>query len=57
MRSTLVQEAWAIEVGSREPWADNAKIYQPIEKSQAQSNERAQSLAVQVCNKDKRKCV
>ncbi|XP_022695472.1 metaxin-2-like [Varroa jacobsoni] len=47
MRSTLVQEAWAIEVGSREPWADNAKIYQPIEKSQAQSNERAQSLAVQ----------
>lgn len=57
MRSTLVQEAWAIEVGSREPWADNAKIYQPVEKSQAQSNERAQSLAVQVCNKEKRKCV
>ncbi|OQR78477.1 metaxin-2-like [Tropilaelaps mercedesae] len=47
MSSTLVQEAWAVEVGSREPWDDDSKLFQPLEETQVQSNERAQSLAVQ----------
>lgn len=47
MGSTLLQESWAVEVGSREPWAEDSKLYQPIEETQAQCNEKAQSLAVQ----------
>lgn len=50
MGSTLLQESWAVEVGSREPWAEDSKLYQPIEATQAQCNEKAQSLAVQVDN-------
>ena len=48
MGSTLLQESWAVEVGSREPWAEDSKLYQPIEETQALCHDKTQSIAVQV---------
>jgi len=45
--SSLVQESWAVEVGSREPWCENSRLIQPLQDAQITLHEFANSLAVQ----------
>lgn len=56
MSSALVQESWAVEMGSREPWAEDSRVIQPLEDTQITLYERAYSLSVQgllrVCGLD-----